>query len=90
MAAARRTRPGTPGRSSAACCSAGTSSSTRRPRTSSPPPSRPRSRPVRPPGRPADARVFPPPTASRCSDLHRLPGSFGAGDTFVNVKPQYG
>jgi hypothetical protein len=65
---ARTTRPRTSGRSSAACCSAGTSSSTRRPRSSSPPPSRPRSRPVRLPGRRAGARVFPPPVASRCSD----------------------
>ena len=69
----RRTRPGTPGRSSAACCSAGTSSSTRRPRSSSPPPSRPRSRPVRPPGHRAEAHAFPP-TASRCSDPARRPG----------------
>ena len=51
---ARRTRPGTPGRSSAACCSAATSPSTPRPRSSSPTPSRPRSSagtPSRPPRR---------------------------------------
>src|SRR5208282_4905993 len=64
----RRTRPGTPGRSSAACCSAGTSSSTRKPRKSSPPPSRPRSKPAPPPNRRADARIPPPPAASLCSD----------------------
>ena len=40
-----------------------------RPRCWSPPPSGPRSKPLRPPGRHADARVFPPSTASRCSDM---------------------
>ena len=71
--ATRRTHPGTPGRSSVACCSAGTSSSTRRPRTSSRPPSGPRFKPTRP-GCPADARVFPLATASRCSDLTSATG----------------
>jgi hypothetical protein len=43
-------------------------------RSSSPPPSRPRSKPVRPPGGRADARVFPPATASCCSDLTSATG----------------
>jgi len=47
--------------------------STPRPRSSSPTPSRPRSAPVRPPGRRADAGVFPPLTAPLCS------GRAGAG-----------
>ena len=58
----------TPGGSSAAFCSAGTSSSTRRPRSSSRPPSRPRSGPVRRPGRHAGPGVLRRPVASRCSD----------------------
>ena len=57
--AASRTRPATPGRSSAACCSAATSSSTPRPRSSSPQPSRPRSKPICLPGRRAGVGVFP-------------------------------
>ena len=36
--------------------------------------SRPRSAPVRPPGRRGSARVFPPSTASRCSDLKSTTG----------------
>ena len=48
-----------------ACSSAGTSSSTRRPRSSSPARSGGTAKPVRPLGRRADARVFPP-TTSRC------------------------
>ena len=69
MVAEPQDAPRTPGRWSAACCSAATSLSTPRPRSSSPPPSRRRSRPVRSPGRHADADAFPAPTASRCSDM---------------------
>ena len=65
-----RMRPATPGRSSAACCSAATSPSTRRPHSLSPTPSRP----APPPGRPAGARAFLPPAASRCSDLASATG----------------
>ena len=67
MPLTRRTRLGTRAGSSAACCSAATSPSTPRPPSSSPPPSRPSFRPVRLPSRPAGARVFLLPVASRCS-----------------------
>ncbi len=55
-----RTHPGTPARSSAACCCAATSPSTPRPRSLSLTPSRWRSAPVRPPGRPRRRRRVPP------------------------------
>jgi hypothetical protein len=68
MAAGPRTRPGTPGRSSAACCSAGTSSPARELRGWWPPPSRRRPTPVRLLGGRAEGRVFLPAAASGRSD----------------------
>ena len=62
-----------PGRWSAVFCSAGTSSSSRRPRSSSRPPSRPRSEPMRLPGRRARVGAVLPPVASRCPDHGSCP-----------------
>ena len=84
---ARPARSRTRGRSSAACCCAGTSSSMRRQRSSSRPPSRPRSRPVSPPGRAGD-RGFPASAASRCPDNGSCPDPWNSSITPRTWRPR--